>query len=133
VHPLWIFLIALATALGSVFALQARWSRARRAGIPARSLVARNALGWFAAVVAGASAYAVMGGLFQDASNRDSAMLSAIIGLGAFTLVAGRARRGLDGPRADFAGAALSGALQLAALAGFPVAAFFGIYWMFGN
>jgi hypothetical protein len=133
VHPLWIFLIALATALGSVFALQARWGRARRAGIPPRTLVTRNALGWLAAVVAGASAYAVLGGTLQVASNRDSAMLSAIIGLGAFTLVAGRARRGPDGPRADFASAALSGALQLAVLVGFPVAAFFGIYWMFGN
>jgi hypothetical protein len=133
VHPLWIFLIALATALGSVFALQARWSRARRAGIPVRTLVIRNALGWLAAVVAGASAYAVLGGVLQVASNRDSAMLSAIIGLGAFTLVAGRARRGSDGPGADFANAALSGVLQLAVLVGFPLAAVFGIYWMFGN
>jgi hypothetical protein len=133
VHPLWIFLIALAIGLGAVLALQARWRRARRAGVPARTLVTRNALGWLAAVVAGVSAYAVFGSVLQVASNRESAILSAIIGLGAFTLVADRARRGPDGPRADFASAASNGALQLAVLVGFPVAALFGIYWMFGN
>lgn len=132
-HPLWIFLTALAIGLGAIFALQARWSRARQAGSPPRSIVIRNALGWLAALAAGLAAYAVSSGLLQGMSNRDSAILSAIIGLGAFTLVAGRATRGPDGQRADFASAAVSGVLQLAVLAGFPVAFIFGIYWLFGN
>jgi hypothetical protein len=33
VHPLWIFLTALAVGLGAIFALQARWSRARQAAV----------------------------------------------------------------------------------------------------
>jgi hypothetical protein len=132
-HPLWIFLIALAVGLGSIFALQARWSRARRAGSAPRDIVVRNALGWLAAVAAGLAAYAVIGGLLQGMSNRNSAMLSAVIGLGAFTLVSGRATRGPDGRRADFASAAVSGLLEFAVLVGFAAAFFFGIYWLFGN
>lgn len=132
-HPLWIFLTALAVGLGSIFALQARWSRARQAGSLPRDIVVRNALGWLAALAAGLAAYAVIGGLLQGMSNRNSAILSAIIGLGAFTLVAGQAMRGPDEQRADFASAAVSGVLQLAVLVGFPVAFIFGIYWLFGN
>jgi hypothetical protein len=133
VHPLWIFLTALAVGLGSIFALQARWSRARRSGSPARDIVVRNALGWLAAAAAGLAAYAVIGVLLQGMSNRNSASLSTIIGLGAFTLVAGRATRGPDGRTADFASAAVSGLLQFAALVGFAAAFFSGIYWLFGN
>lgn len=132
-HPLWIFLIALAVGLGSIFALQARWSRARRAGSPPRDILVRNALGWLAAVAAGLAAYAVIGGLLQGMSNRNSAILSAVIGLGAFTLVTGRATPGPDGSGADFANAAVSGLLQLAVLVGFPLAFVFAIYWLFGN
>jgi hypothetical protein len=132
-HPLWIFLTALAVGLGSIFALQSRWNRARRAGSPARDIVVRNALGWLAAVATGLAAYAVIGGLLQGMSNRNSAMLSAVIGLGGFTLVAGRATRGPDGRKADFASAAVSGLLQFAVLVGFAAVYFFGIYWLFGN
>ena len=132
-HPLWIFLTALAVGLGSIFALQARWGRARRAGSAPSDIVVRNALGWLAAVAVGLAAYAVIGGLLPGPSNRNSAMLSAVIGLGAFTLVAGRATRGPDGRRADFASAAVSGLLQFAVLVGFAAAFFSGIYWLFGN
>jgi hypothetical protein len=62
-HPLWIFLTALAVGLGSIFALQARWGRARRAGSAPSDIVVRNALGWLAAVAVGLAAYAVIGGL----------------------------------------------------------------------
>jgi hypothetical protein len=95
--------------------------------------VVRNALGWLAAVAADLAAYAVIRGLPQGTSNRNSGILSAIIGLAAFTLVSVRATLNADGRRADFARATMGGLLQVAAVVSFPVAFIFGIYWLFGN
>jgi hypothetical protein len=71
--------------------------------------------------------------LALQARNRETASASAKVGLAAFTLASGLARPRPDALRADFAGAAISGLLQLAVVVGFLVALVFGTYWLFGN
>ena len=132
-HPLWFFLTGLVVGLGSIFALQARWSRTRQLGASAREALVWNALGWFAAVVAGLAAHALIQVVLPQAQNRETAIASALVGVAAFTLASGLARRRPKAPQADFSGAATSGLLQLAVLVGFSVALVFGTYWLFGN